>query len=65
MTAISALSAMRKRRRGSSQLTIVAAGEMSDRYNGQQGDIWDAQKDMAFATLGAIMAWAFPRARRR
>ncbi|KGB55543.1 hypothetical protein FG91_01463 [Sphingopyxis sp. LC81] len=35
-------------------LTIVAAGETADRYNGQQGDIWDAQKDMALALLGAI-----------
>ena len=37
-------------------LTIAAAGETADRYNGQQGDIWDAQKDMALATLGAILA---------
>ena len=36
-------------------LTIVAAGETADRYNGQQGDIWDAQKDMALATFGAIL----------
>ncbi|WP_231736131.1 MULTISPECIES: DUF2238 domain-containing protein [unclassified Sphingopyxis] len=36
-------------------LTIVAAGETADRYNGQQGDIWDAQKDMALAALGAIL----------
>ncbi|MGH6651548.1 MAG: DUF2238 domain-containing protein [Sphingopyxis sp.] len=36
-------------------LTIVAAGETADRYNGQQGDIWDAQKDMALATIGAIL----------
>ncbi len=36
-------------------LTIVAAGETADRYNGQQGDIWDAQKDMALASLGAIL----------
>ena len=36
-------------------LTIIAAGDTADRYNGQQGDIWDAQKDMAFATLGAIL----------
>lgn len=35
-------------------LTIVAAGETADRYNGQQGDMWDAQKDMALAALGAI-----------
>jgi putative membrane protein len=38
-------------------LTIVAAGETADRYNGQQGDIWDAQKDMALAALGAAAAW--------
>jgi len=46
-------------------LTIVAAGETADRYNGQQGDIWDAQKDMALATLGAILVLAIPRSDRR
>jgi putative membrane protein len=46
-------------------LTIVAAGDTADRYNGQQGDIWDAQKDMALATLGAIMVLAIPRRGRR
>jgi len=40
-------------------LTIVAAGETADRYNGQQGDIWDAQKDMALATLGAVLMLPF------
>ena len=44
-------------------LTIVAAGETADRYNGQQGDIWDAQKDMAFAALGAILVLVIPRGR--
>ncbi len=44
-------------------LTIVAAGETADRYNGQQGDIWDAQKDMAFAALGAILVLLIPRGR--
>ena len=44
-------------------LTIVAAGETADRYNGQQGDIWDAQKDMALAALGAVMVVALPRGR--
>lgn len=44
-------------------LTIVAAGETADRYNGQQGDIWDAQKDMAFAALGAILMLVIPRGR--
>lgn len=46
-------------------LTIVAAGETADRYNGQQGDIWDAQKDMALATLGAVMVLPFARECRR
>lgn len=45
-------------------LTIVAAGETADRYNGQQGDIWDAQKDMALATLGAIMTMVVTGRRR-
>ncbi|MCM3417866.1 DUF2238 domain-containing protein [Sphingopyxis alaskensis] len=45
-------------------LTIVAAGETADRYNGQQGDLWDAQKDMALAALGALVGLAFGRARR-
>ena len=26
------------------------------RYLGQQGDIWDGQKDMALATLGAVLS---------
>lgn len=46
-------------------LTIVAAGETADRYNGQQGDIWDAQKDMALATLGAILMMPFAGRGRR
>ena len=37
-------------------LTIVAAGHMADYYNGQQGDHWDAQKDMAIAQAGAALA---------
>jgi putative membrane protein len=37
-------------------LTIVAAGDTADYYNGQQGDIWDAQKDMAMAQFGSIIA---------
>ena len=39
-------------------LTIVAAGPLADDYNGQQGDIWDAQKDMALALLGALASAA-------
>lgn len=41
-------------------LTLLMAGENADAYNGQQGDMWDAQKDMALATLGAVVA-ALPR----
>jgi putative membrane protein len=37
-------------------LSIVLAGPMAADYNGQQGDIWDAQKDMALATIGALTA---------
>ena len=41
-------------------LTLTIAGDLADDYNGQQGDLWDAQKDMALAALGALagIAWA-------
>lgn len=35
-------------------LTVAAAGPAANEYNGQQGDIWDAQKDMAMALTGAL-----------
>lgn len=34
-------------------LTIVMTSEAANNYNGQQGDMWDAQKDMALALLGS------------
>ncbi|MEM8826644.1 MAG: DUF2238 domain-containing protein, partial [Pseudomonadota bacterium] len=37
-------------------LTLVMAGPAAENYNGQQGDIWDAQKDMALAGIGAFVA---------
>ena len=37
-------------------LTILAAGETADYYNGQQGDVWAAQKDMAAAQIGSAIA---------
>jgi putative membrane protein len=37
-------------------LTLVVAGPLADDYNGQQGDIWDAQKDMALALGGALIS---------
>ena len=45
-------------------LTMVVAPEMAADYNGQQGDPWDAQKDMAMAIVGAILA-VIPRWRMR
>lgn len=35
-------------------LTVFMAGPDAMAYNGQQGDPWDAQKDMALAWLGAV-----------
>lgn len=37
-------------------------GELGQAYLGTQGDIWDAHKDMLFATLGAISALAITAA---
>ena len=37
-------------------LTIVMTSEEADYYNGQQGDMWDAQKDMALAMAGSSVA---------
>lgn len=39
------------------QLGFLFARDTAERYNGQQGDMWDAQKDMALAMIGStIMA---------
>ena len=40
-------------------LSLVLAGPDADAYNGQQGDMWDAQKDMALALLGAATSLAY------
>jgi len=37
-------------------LAVVLAGDAAEHYNGQQGDPWDAQKDMALACVGALGA---------
>jgi putative membrane protein len=44
-------------------LTVFMAGPDADAYNGQQGDMWDAQKDMALAGTGAIVAALWLRLR--
>ena len=40
-------------------LTIVMSSDAADSYNGQQGDMWDAQKDMALALLGSTAMLLF------
>ena len=46
-------------------LTIIVSSEAANNYNGQQGDMWDAQKDMALAfvgsTISALFALAFKK----
>lgn len=37
-------------------LAELMAPEFADRYNGQQGDPWDSQKDMTLNALGALFA---------
>jgi putative membrane protein len=37
-------------------VAVVASPESAERYNGQQGDAFDAQKDMACAAAGAVLA---------
>ena len=34
---------------------IVMTTTNANNYNGQQGDLWDAQKDMAWAMLGSTI----------
>lgn len=37
-------------------LVLGVNPELGDAYLGTQGDIWDAQKDMALATIGSVVA---------
>ena len=36
-------------------LTLVLSSEAANDYNGQQGDLWDAQKDMFLAMIGSSL----------
>ncbi len=36
-------------------VAVIMAPDWAESYNGQQGDMWDAQRDMALAGLGAIL----------
>lgn len=38
-------------------------GDLGQAYLGTQGDVWDAQKDMALATLGAVISMIILRLR--
>lgn len=35
-------------------LAVVMSPDQAEAYNGQQGDSWDAQKDMALALIGCV-----------
>ena len=37
-------------------IAITLSPEAAEAYNGQQGDVWDAHKDMALALLGGLIA---------
>jgi putative membrane protein len=39
-------------------ISLLLSPEAADAYNGQQGDFWDAQKDMALALVGGLLALA-------
>ncbi len=38
---------------------VVMSPDRAEAYNGQQGDLWDAQKDMALAALGSLISLPF------
>jgi len=37
-------------------LGVTLSPESAEAYNGQQGDIWDAQKDILLAFIGALIS---------
>ena len=40
-------------------IAITLSPEQAEAYNGQQGDMWDAHKDMLLATIGCLVWWRF------
>lgn len=42
-------------------VAMIVSPELGDAYLGTQGDIWDAQRDMGLALLGAIIAMMVSR----
>jgi len=41
------------------QIAMTLSPAQAEAYNGQQGDVWDPQKDMALAGLGALISAGF------
>lgn len=46
------------------QIALTFSPTMAESYNGQQGDVWDPQKDLALAWLGSAIALPLVAARR-
>ncbi len=46
------------------QLAVTLSPAHAEAYNGQQGDIWDPQKDLALAWIGAMISMVFVFRRR-
>ena len=44
-------------------LAVIMSPADAEAYNGQQGDMFDSQKDIALAALGALTAWLAQRAK--
>ena len=45
-------------------VAVVLAPDLAEAYNGQQGDMWDAHKDMALALTGAVVTLGVVATRR-
>ncbi len=50
---------------GEAGLALLFAPDWAERYLGQQGDLWDAHRDMGIATAGAVIAVACMEVARR
>ena len=47
-------------------VAMTMSGADAEAYNGQQGDMWDAHKDMLIATAGSLLwAWHYRRVAQR
>ena len=44
-------------------ITVFASLGIAENYNGQQGDAWDAHKDIALAMLGSVLSFIFLKKR--